>query len=255
MKDKKPSPPPLSRWPLFDLVTLGRELGLQLDENMAREKLLDAIRERQELILELEEDWLRDILGWAGIETGPAESRENLARQVATIRKMRFTGLSDKGLYALARLRGVYVDPKDDRREVIRRIKRAESIPQKLGRKTRRLVGAWIGRALVGGPTDDDAPDQSKELVRSFKDSLENDGIVSGLAGKIRGVADDYVAQKLDEIEQRIDRKLDDIDRRLAEWRDREVATRLRIIKITLIVSVLVALLSLGYTFVKHRVL
>jgi hypothetical protein len=64
-------------------------------------------------------------------------------------------------------------------------------------------------------------------------------------------VADDYVRQKLDEIEARIDKKLDEIDHRLGEWRDKEIANRLRIIKITLVASVVVAVLSLGYNYVR----
>ena len=87
----------------------------------------------------------------------------------------------------------------------------------------------------------------------SLKEQIAEEGVVGGIARKIRGVADDYVHQKLDEIEDRIDRKLDEIDQRLAEWRDREIANRLKIIKITLIASVLVLLLSLGYNYLKRK--
>ncbi len=76
--------------------------------------------------------------------------------------------------------------------------------------------------------------------------------MVGGITRKIKGVADDYVREKLDEIEARIDRKLDEIDARLGEWRDREIRNRLRIIKITLLASIVVALLSLGYNYVKR---
>ncbi len=54
----------------------------------------------------------------------------------------------------------------------------------------------------------------------------------------------------MEEIETRIDYKLDEIDERLAEWRNRELANRLRMIKITLIFSVVIALLSFLYTYV-----
>jgi tetrahydromethanopterin S-methyltransferase subunit G len=77
--------------------------------------------------------------------------------------------------------------------------------------------------------------------------------VVGGIARTIRGVADGYVHEKLDEIEARIDRKLDEIDRRLGEWRDREIVNRLKIIKITLIASVFVFLLSLGYNYLKRK--
>ena len=72
-----------------------------------------------------------------------------------------------------------------------------------------------------------------------------------GIAGRIKKSADSYVNQKLDEIESRIDRKLDEIDRRLAEWRDKEIANRIRILKITLWASVIVGVLSLIYSYVK----
>ncbi len=47
------------------------------------------------------------------------------------------------------------------------------------------------------------------------------------------------------------DRKLDEIDRRLGEWRDKEIANRIRILKITLWATVIVGLASLLYSWVK----
>src|SRR5207245_282495 len=84
----------------------------------------------------------------------------------------------------------------------------------------------------------------------SIKDEIEESGLVGGLTSRIKRSADAYLNQKLDEIEARIDRKLDEIDRRLAEWRDKEIANRIRILKITLWASVIVAALSLMYSYV-----
>ena len=42
-----------------------------------------------------------------------------------------------------------------------------------------------------------------------------------------------------------------EIDRRLAEWRDKEIANRIRILKITLWASVIVAVVSLVYSYIK----
>lgn len=75
---------------------------------------------------------------------------------------------------------------------------------------------------------------------------------------KLRGAADGYIAVKLDEIEARVDAKLDHVEKRidakivelheqLRVMRDRELRHRLRILKITLIFTVLVACLSLLY--------
>ena len=88
----------------------------------------------------------------------------------------------------------------------------------------------------------------------NLKEQIVERGVVRGLASTIRGVTDDYIRQKLDEIEQRIDRKLNEIDQRLQEWRDREIANRLRIIKITLVASIVVAILSFGYGWVQSHV-
>ena len=83
--------------------------------------------------------------------------------------------------------------------------------------------------------------------------SIEDHGVVGGIASRLRGAADDYIKIKLDEIELRIDGKLNQIDQRLAEWRDREVANRLKILRITLVFTVLVAILSLGYNYIKRQ--
>jgi len=59
---------------------------------------------------------------------------------------------------------------------------------------------------------------------------------------------DEYIDGKLDEIEERIDRKLEEIDRKMDAWRTREVRHRLRILKYTIIATVVVAALSILYT-------
>ena len=84
-----------------------------------------------------------------------------------------------------------------------------------------------------------------------LKEEIEESGLLGGLTNRIKKSADSYVNQKLDEIEARIDRKLDEIDRRLAEWRDKEIANRLRILKITLWASVIVGAFSLIYSYIK----
>lgn len=82
------------------------------------------------------------------------------------------------------------------------------------------------------------------------------------VAEQLRGAADSYVAAKLDELEARVDEKLDHIEGRidekivelhkqLAQMRDRELRHRLRLLKITLIFTVLVALLSLLYKWIE----
>src|SRR5207245_7600670 len=88
----------------------------------------------------------------------------------------------------------------------------------------------------------------------SIKDEIEESGLFGGIAGRIKRSADEYLNQKLDEIEARIDRKLDEIDRRLGEWRDKEIANRIRILKITLWASVIVGVVSLLYSYIVHLI-
>jgi len=84
----------------------------------------------------------------------------------------------------------------------------------------------------------------------SIKQEIEESGLIGGITSRLKKTADSYVNQKLDEIEARIDRKLDEIDRRLGEWRDKEIANRIRILKITLWASVIVGIVSLIYSYV-----
>lgn len=90
------------------------------------------------------------------------------------------------------------------------------------------------------------------------EDSDKRIGVLHGVAERLRGAADSYIAAKLDEIEARVDAKLDHIEERidvkiaelnkqLAELRDQELRHRLRILKITLILTVIVAAISLAY--------
>src|SRR5581483_5614512 len=109
-------------------------------------------------------------------------------------------------------------------------------------------LGGIIGRYVLGPQADVEPSEEYKFLppdkrAPTLRDEIEERGLIGGLTGRLRGAADDYVREKLDEIERRIDRKLDEIDRRLSEWRDRELTNRLRIMKITLVASVIVALI------------
>jgi hypothetical protein len=126
-----------------------------------------------------------------------------------------------------------------------------------LRRGRRRLIAKVVSKLLgqhgEQGEHGDQGANGHEGRSPTLEERMEQRGVMGGLAEGLRGAADQYVAAKLDEIEQRIDRKLEDIDLRLAEWRDREIANRLRIIKITLVASVLVALLSVAMAWMKKR--
>jgi len=250
-------PASLSELPPDELLRYGRELGLELTEDTPPGEMVRRIRERQELLLELDRDALFDIVIWARRPVRKSASKEELARQIATIQRLEFAGLSHRGLVALARLRGLAVTDEDADEAIIRRLKRAAGVWNRLRYKHRAMVGGLLSKVL--GEPSDPAQEEYRFLPElnaakpSLQEHIAEQGVVGGIASKLKGVADDYVREKLDEIEARIDRKLDEIDRRLAEWRDREIANRLRIIKITLAASILVALLSLGYSYVRQK--
>lgn len=123
--------------------------------------------------------------------------------------------------------------------------------------------------SVVAGKYLADRPDSSQTSGRAAPDDPAAAGlqkrvtVLHEVAERLRGAADDYIAAKLDEMEARVDAKLDHIEQRvddklvalhqqLAEMRDRELRHRLRLLKITLIFTVLVAILSLGYKWLAR---
>lgn len=255
----------LSDLPRDELLSYGRLLGLDLDERSIRDDLVRQIRGRQELIVELDRGALSDIVVWSRRPIRPGATKEDLAREIALAENTNYENLSPRGLIALARLRDVAVLPTDDPARVIAEIRRREGFWKRLRRHRRKLTAAVVAKFVeqngrrapeVQPGTPDANAGTTKPDGASFKKEIQDYGLVSGLANRLRGVADDYIKIKLDEIETRIDAKLDQIDQRLSEWRDKEVANRLRILRITLLFTVLVALLSLGYnafkTWVAH---
>jgi hypothetical protein len=175
---------------------------------------------------------------------------------------MKFSGLSQRGLIALARLRDIGVTEAEPAPVpvLIRKLRKQEGIFQRFNRRRRSFLGSIVAgivgendstadyKFLPPSPTDGERPVATGSAT--IKEEIEQSGLIGGISNRIKRTADQYLNQKLDEIEARIDRKLDEIDRRLAEWRDREIANRIRILKITLWASVIVAIVSLIYSYV-----
>jgi hypothetical protein len=256
---EKGIPPALSDLPADELLAYGQRLGLRLRPEMSAGEMLRLIRERQELLIELDRQALLDVCVWARRPVRQSASKEELAREIANIGRMHFDGLSHAGLVALARLRNVRVGAGDDDATLIKRLRDAEPLMDKLRRKRRALVGSLLDK-MIGEQPQGTAEGEYRFLPEDtggpgFRSQIEEAGVVGGIARRIKGVADDYVREKLDEIEVRLDRKLDEIDRRLGEWRDQEITNRLKIIKITLVASIIVAALSLGYSAVRARMI
>ena len=245
----------ISDLPEDELLRYGRELGLRLRESNPRHELLGKVRGRQTLIQKLDKEALLDIVTWMRWPVRKSAGKEELVRQIVRTTKADYETLSHRGLRALALLRDAAPRPSDTEAELARRIRKKEGLRDRWRRKRRSIVGGWMASLLEGNRGDEGEyhflPDQSEHAP--VRDRIENVGVVGGIARTIRGVADDYVHEKLDEIERRIDAKLEQIDQRLEEWRDREVTNRIRLLRITLITAIVVAVISLGYDYAKSR--
>lgn len=272
----KPPATQLGDLPADELERLAEEFGLEPKGYKSRQHLVAAIHERRQLIASMDREAMLDVVRWGRRPVPLNASREQLALEIARIKSMKFEGLSPRGLFVLARMRGLKVSGTESIDAVVRLLHKNEGFFARMARKRR----AWVGRMVAGmlGDAETDAeypfippntPAGSGGSATgasggatapaaapggNIADEIEEQGLFGGLASRVKRTADSYLNQKLDEIEQRIDRKLDEIDRRLAEWRDKEIANRIRIIKITLWASVAVAALSLLYSYVVELI-
>ena len=260
----------LSELPKDELESLAADFGLDPTRFKTRQHLVAAIHDRRHLIADMDRDAMIDVVRWGRRPVTINASKEQVAQEITRIRSMKFAGLSQRGLIVLAQLRGVAIRETDSVPVLIRKLRRQEGFFARINRKRRAALGSLVAH-LVGEdeaereyqflpPPTTGAPSGSNPggagvvpppRSASLKDEIEESGLVGGLTNRLKKSADSYLNQKLDEIESRIDRKLDEIDRRLAEWRDKEIANRIRILKITLWASVIVGAFSLVYSYVK----
>lgn len=247
--------------PLHDLQSMARDYGLHPDHYDTKPALVAAILDRRTMIASMDRDAMADVLAWAHKPVASNMSRDAMAIDIARIRSMRFAGLSQRGLIALGKLRGIDIDESDSTPQIISKLKSHEGFFAKLSRKRRAFMGKMVSRML--GETEGETLPQRDALPgpntaqgasaaeRKLHEEIEESGLIAGLTSRVRKSADTYLNQKLDEIEARIDRKLDEIDRRLAEWRDKEVANRIRILKISLWATVVVGGATLIISYVR----
>jgi hypothetical protein len=275
-----PTPPPrqLSELPPDELAMLAEEYGLDPRRFKTPQETVSAIHGRRQLIASIDREAMLDVVRWGRRPVPINAGAEQLAHEVMRIRRMRFDGLSERGLVALARLRGVEISGGEGVPALVKRLKKQEGLFARINRKRRAWLGAIVsnmigesdekGAEVQALPPSDRAGTRpaagsaaanpgagasasASSRDRTIKEEIEESGLFGGIASRVKKTADQYINQKLDEIESRIDRKLDEIDRRLAEWRDKEIANRLRILKITLWASVIVAVVSLIYSYIK----
>ncbi len=249
----------LSELPRDELDHLADEYGLDPTRFKTRQHLVAAIHERRQMIAALDRDAMLDVIRWGRRPVTVNATKEQIAQEIARIRSMKFAGLSQRGLVVLARMRGVPCSPKDPVPLLVKRLKKQEGIFARLNRKRRAFLGSLVSRIVGDGaaaadyqflPGDGPGPGAAGASgagsavgpapSSSIKEEIEESGLFGGITSRIKKSADAYVNQKLDEI-----------DRRLAEWRDKEVANRIKILKITLWASVVVAAFSLIYAYIK----
>ncbi len=251
----------LSELPKDELANLSESLGLDSTRYKTQQILVRAVHERRQLIAGLDRQAMLDVVRWGRRPVTINAGKEQIAQEIARIRAMKFAGLSHRGLVVLARLRGVEATEGDPVPLLVRRLRKQEGFFSRLNRKRRAMLGGMVA-TLVGennSATDYQyLPEPGSEAnpapgkPSSIRDEIEESGLFGGISNRLKKSADVYLNQKLDEIEARIDRKLDEIDRRLAEWRDKEIANRIKILKITLWASVIVGIVSLIYAYVTE---
>lgn len=261
----------MSDLPSDELYNLAEELGLDRHAYPSRQHLVAAVHERRQFIASIDRDILMELIQWGRRPVSSKASQELLAMEVVRIQSMKFHGLSQPALVALTRLRGASAGNNDAIPDLIRRLKRQEGFFAKLNRKRRAVLGTIVSNMIgdteepggeaykfvppqAGSSGTATTPPPQQQRQAGIKQEIEEAGLFGGIAGRLKRSADSYVNQKLDEIESRIDRKLDEIDRRLAEWRDKEIANRIRILKITLWASVIVGIVSLIYAYIKFLI-
>ena len=249
----------LSELPRDELAHLAEEFGLDSTTYPDAAGLVTAIHERRQMIAGLDREAMLDVVRWGRRPVTLNATREQIAQEIARIGSMRFAGLSHRGLVALARLRGLEATEADPVPDLIKKLKKKEGFFQKVNRKRRAMIASMVA-GMVGHADssadyqflpDPTAPGVAPTRTSSLKEDIEEAGLIGGITNRLKKSADAYLNQKLDEIEARIDRKLDEIDRRLGDWRDKEIANRIRILKITLWASVIVGAASLIYTYIK----
>src|SRR5262249_35200615 len=160
---------------------------------------------------------------WGRRPVQSSASKEHLAQEIARIKVMKFSGLSQRGLVVLARLRGANIRGDENVPILIHRLKKQEGLFARLNRKRRSKLGSLISNMLGDEETGEEykflppaagaqhTPPPSSGRSATIKEEIEESGLFGGIAGRIKKSADNYVNVKLDEIEARIDRKLDEI--------------------------------------------
>src|SRR5262245_33273748 len=98
------SSPSLTSLPPDELRRYADELGLEIDPAVSADEIASQIRQRQELLIELDRDAMLDVIVWARRPVRKSAGKEELAKEIARISETNYDSLSSRGLFALSRL-------------------------------------------------------------------------------------------------------------------------------------------------------
>src|SRR5436190_98155 len=125
----------LSQLPKDELEHLAEDLGLDPTRFKTRQHLVAAIHERRQAIAAMNREAMLDVVRWGRRPVSANASKEQLALEIARIKLMRFSGLSQRGLVVLAVMRGVTLRGDENIPALVRKLKRQEGFFTKLNRK------------------------------------------------------------------------------------------------------------------------
>src|SRR5258706_8200237 len=152
------APRQLADLPRDELATLAEELGLEPRRFKTPQELVSAIHGRRQLIASLDRDSMLDVVRWGRRPVPINATNEQLAHEIGRIKSMRFDGLSERGLIALARLRGVEIAQSDNVPAMVKKLKKREGIFARMNRKRRAVLGSNVSH--ITGPTVKSTEDQ-----------------------------------------------------------------------------------------------
>src|SRR5256714_7274692 len=93
--------------PKDELEHMAAEYDLEPSRFKSRQHLVTAIHERRQMIAAMDREAMLDVIKWGRRPVTVNASKEQIAQEIARIKSMKFTGLSQRGLVALAKMRGL----------------------------------------------------------------------------------------------------------------------------------------------------
>ena len=228
--NRQPEPPDIA-----GLRIKATALGVAIPQEADISAISELLHRRIAIINAADRGALLDLASHMEIPLEDSVPNVDIVEKILAIQTPPLAKVSERGLRLLAKLRNIPNSDTLPRKDVERILKERKRLRDRIRNKRRKLMGSMIGKMF-------DSSDKTRSEVleenrnKNLKKRIQAEGVVGGISRTLRGAADDYIAEKLDEIEGRIDAKLDEIDNRLEQWRDKEVANRLKILKITLVI-------------------